>query len=142
MIIAIVNQKGGTGKTTTVVNLGCALTKKGKRVMLIDMDPQGNLSYSLGIRDINTSIADVLINRISIKDTIVEREGADVIPADIRLSSIAITVVDNREYILKNALNELESYDYILIDCPPSLSKCFKCCAKSDSASSNGCIEP
>lgn len=124
--ISIVNQKGGTGKTTTAISLGAALARKGKKILLIDLDPQGNLSYSLGENDFEHSISEVLMGDIEPKDAIIHivEEGLDIIPSSIDLANIEITLaqVDNREIQLKDALKNLRGYDYVLIDCPPSFS--------------------
>ena len=124
--ISIVNQKGGTGKTTTAISLGCVLAQKGKKVLLIDLDPQGNLSYSLGENEFTHSIGDVLMGDASIKNVIihVEEEGLDIIPSSVDLANVEITLaqVNNRETQLKGALKNLRGYDYVLIDCPPSFS--------------------
>lgn len=123
-IIAIVNQKGGTGKTTTTVNLGCALSKKGKKVLLVDLDAQGNLSYSLGILDIEKSIGQVILGETDFQDILIAREGLDVAPAQIDLADVEISIAGElaRESILKKILATAKGYDYVLIDCPPSLS--------------------
>lgn len=123
-IISVVNQKGGTGKTTTSINLGSALTQLNKTVLLVDMDSQGNLGYSLGLDDGQT-ISDVLQDDVDINSVIQEREGMDIIPSDIRLVDIELSIadLDNREAILHELLAKLtKHYDYVLIDCPPSLS--------------------
>lgn len=124
--ISIVNQKGGTGKTTTAISLGCVLAQKGKKVLLIDLDPQGNLSYSLGENEFTHSIGDVLMGDATIKNVIihVEEEGLDIIPSSVDLANVEITLaqVNNRETQLKGALKNLRGYDYVLIDCPPSFS--------------------
>lgn len=125
MIIAIVNQKGGTGKTTTTVNLGSALARSGKKVLLIDLDAQGNLSYSLGIVDVDKSLSDLFEGSVDFSDIIHEREGMDVLPSNVQLAEIELSISDVEEresqlkYLLKDCVN---AYDYILIDCPPSLS--------------------
>ncbi|MEP2026573.1 MAG: AAA family ATPase [Reichenbachiella sp.] len=123
-IIAIVNQKGGTGKTTTTVNLGCALAKKGKKVLLVDLDAQGNLSYSLGILEIEKSIGQVILGEVNIEDILVSTEGLDIAPAEIDLADVEINIAGElaRESILKKVLEQVKGYDYVLIDCPPSLS--------------------
>lgn len=124
-ILAIVNQKGGTGKTTTTVNIGSAFAAKGHRVLLIDLDPQGNLTYSLGINEFDNGIVDVLMDNASIFDSLIERESMHVLPASTHLAKLELSQIDmsNTAYILSNVLNEVdEYYDYILIDCPPSLS--------------------
>lgn len=125
MIISIVNQKGGTGKTTSTVNIGSALVKEGKSVLLVDLDPQGSLSYSFGITDFNYSIADVLSGDISISEVLVQREGLFVAPSAIGLADIELSLADEseREQFVTKILSEInEQYDYIFLDCPPSLS--------------------
>lgn len=124
--ISIVNQKGGTGKTTTVTSLGAVLAKKGKKVLLIDLDPQGNLSYSLGINEFDYTIGDVLMGDATVKQSIIklEDEGLDIIPSSIDLANIEISIaqIEERELQLKKTLKGLSRYDYVLIDCPPSFS--------------------
>lgn len=127
-IIAVVNQKGGVAKTTTVVNLGAYLAKNGKKTLIIDIDPQGNASSGLGVdRDhLELCIYDVLINDIPAEGVVLptEVEGLAILPATISLAGAEIELVSsaNREQKLKNALGEIrEDYDYMLIDCPPSL---------------------
>ena len=124
MIVSVVNQKGGTGKTTSTINLAKALELHGKRILLIDMDPQGSLTYSLGVVDIDKSIADVLYGDADLLEVIVEREGMDVIPASISLADAELSLVDveDREYRLKYLLEKVDGYDFVIIDCPPSLS--------------------
>ncbi|MCI8335947.1 MAG: ParA family protein [Peptococcaceae bacterium] len=126
--IAIVNQKGGVAKTTTVVNLSAYLAKAGKKVLVIDIDPQGNATSGLGVdRDhLELCIYDVLINDIPMAGVIqpTEVEGLSVLPATISLAGAEIELVSsaNREQKLKNAMEEeKEHFDYIIIDCPPSL---------------------
>ncbi|RYF87650.1 MAG: ParA family protein [Chitinophagaceae bacterium] len=124
-IVSVVNQKGGTGKTTTTMNLGCALQQLGKRVLLVDLDPQGNLSYSLGITEPEKTMVDVITGQCSAKDALVEREGVDIIPGSPDMADIEVSLAgqEQREKFLKKALSGLSSqYDYILIDSPPSLS--------------------
>jgi len=127
-IVAIANQKGGVGKTTTAVNLAACVAKKGMRVLLIDMDPQGNATSGLGIdnRTIEKSVYDVLINSISIKEVVVRTDykNLHVCPSSISLSGAEVELVSimAREYQLKAAVTEIEGeYDVIFIDCPPSL---------------------
>lgn len=124
--ISIVNQKGGTGKTTTVTSLGTVLAQKGKNVLLIDLDPQGNLTYSLGINDFNYTIGDVLMGDATVKQSILhlKEEGVDLIPSSIDLANIEISIaqIEERELQLKKTLTGLSKYDYVLIDCPPSFS--------------------
>lgn len=126
-IIAIANQKGGVGKTTTAVNLSACVAERGKRVLLIDIDPQGNATSGLGVvAEENKSIYNVLIEDINIETTICHTmiKKLDVCPANINLAGAEIELVSmvSRETRLKNALEEVkEKYDYIFIDCPPSL---------------------
>jgi len=127
-IIAIANQKGGVGKTTTSVNLSACLAYLGKKVLLIDIDPQGNASSGVGVNkgDVNQCIYDVLIDDVSIKDTILETkvENLHIVPATISLAGAEIELVStiSREVRLKKAIQEVEKlYDYVIIDCPPSL---------------------
>ena len=123
MITSIINQKGGTGKTTTAVNLASALVKKKKKVLVIDLDPQGNLSYSLGINDFDLTISDALGKKAQLSDVIIEREGIAVAPTDRSLSTFEFgNQKKGSEYLLKEVLSKARTYDYILIDCPPSLS--------------------
>ena len=127
-IIAIANQKGGVGKTTTSVNLSACLAYLGKKVLLIDIDPQGNASSGVGVNkgEVNQCIYDVLIDDVSIKDTILETkvENLHIVPATISLAGAEIELVStiSREVRLKKAIQEVEKlYDYVIIDCPPSL---------------------
>lgn len=126
MTIAIINQKGGTGKTTTTVNLGAALAKKGRKVMLIDFDPQGNMGYSFGIHasEQQGSMTEVLLDGVGVKDILVQKEGVDIAPSNISLSDAEVSLAgtENREGVLTEALKDVNGYDYRLIDCPPSLS--------------------
>lgn len=124
MIVSIVNQKGGTGKTTTAVNLGAVLARKKKKVLLIDLDPQGSLSYSLGISEFEKSMADVLLGEASVNNTLQDAENMSVAPSDTGLADSELTIfqIEKRESILKEAMAGVDGFDYILIDCPPSLS--------------------
>lgn len=122
--ISIVNQKGGTGKTTTTMNLSTALASLGKRVLIVDMDSQGNLGYSFGVAE-GKSIADILNGEAEIIDTIQEREGVSIIPSDMRLVDIelALSDMDNRHSLVLERLEDtMNKFDYVFFDCPPSLS--------------------
>ncbi len=127
-IISVANQKGGVGKTTTTVNLGASLAFMGKKILLVDMDAQGNATSGMGIRkpDVEQDIYTVLVNEVPIQEAIVpsSRENLDIVPATLQLAGaeIELTSMMARESRLKLALNEVKDlYDYILIDCPPSL---------------------
>jgi len=127
-IISVSNQKGGVGKTTTTINISAFLAEKGKRVLIIDIDPQGNAGYGLGINteEIETTIYEVLIKEIPIEEAIFKTdiENLFIIPANIHLSGAQVELlhIDKREYILKELLkNVKKDFDLILIDCPPSL---------------------
>lgn len=128
-IIAVVNQKGGVGKTTTVLNLAAGFARRKQKVLVLDLDPQGNTTTGCGIEknQVDASIYDVLINDLDINSAIlhVEKAGFDVIAANRNLSGAEIELVDldKRELRLKNSLGKLKNhYDIILLDCPPSLS--------------------
>ena len=126
-IIAIANQKGGVGKTTTAVNLSTILAKKGKKVMLIDADPQGNASSGLGLeKQVENSLYDVLINEVDIKTTLQDTcvKNLKVCPSNMDLAGAEVELVSqmSREQRLKERLeNVKEDFDFIIIDCPPSL---------------------
>jgi chromosome partitioning protein len=134
MIIAFANQKGGVGKTTTTLNLGVYLANKGKKVLLVDLDPQANLTSGLGIekQELETSIYDVLMEEKEAAEVIrdIDQEAGRasgtlrILPADIELAGAEVELVNSisRESILKNAIGEIKKdYDFVLIDCPPSL---------------------
>ena len=126
-IIAVANQKGGVGKTTTAVNLAASIAAKNKKVMLVDLDPQGNTTSGFGIskRNLENSVYDVIMDGLDAKQAVVKTEyKVDILPSSIRLSGAGIELVnmENRHAKLRNALNRVsEDYDFIFIDCPPAL---------------------
>ena len=126
--IAVANQKGGVGKTTTSVNLSAAIGETGKKVLLIDLDPQGNATSGVGIDKMSdvTSIYDVIINEVPIDEAIIKTEfkNLSVIPATTSLAGAEIELVsiDDREWRLKQSVEKIkDKYDFVIIDCPPSL---------------------
>lgn len=124
-IIAMTNQKGGVGKTTSTINIGAGLANKGKNVLLIDLDAQAHLTYSLGIPadDLEHTIYDLLKNEIAVEEVIQKKNDFSVIPASIELSAaeIEFSTEVGREAFLKNILLNHSEYHFILLDCPPNL---------------------
>lgn len=124
-IIAIVNQKGGVGKTTTCVNLAAALTEAGKKVLLCDFDPQANATSGMGVdKSVSKGVYSALIGELPAAETVAHTRYGDVLPSNKALAGAGVELIgmERREYLLKDALAPLrEVYDCILIDCPPSL---------------------
>lgn len=128
-IIAVANQKGGVGKTKTAINLSSCLAEKGKKVLAVDMDPQGNMTSGLGVdkNSVENTIYDLIIGESSIDEVLRKdiMKNLDIIPANIDLSAAEIELIDveDKEYIVRNVIKDIkDNYDYIIIDCPPSLS--------------------
>ena len=128
-IIAIANQKGGVGKTTTSINLSACLSELGQKVLTVDIDPQGNTTSGLGVdkNAVENNVYDLLLGECGIKDCIVETEieNQSLIASNVNLAGAEIELIgiEEKEYILKKALNKVrKKYDFIIIDCPPSLN--------------------
>ena len=128
-IIAIANQKGGVGKTTTTINLSACLAEAGKKVLTIDMDPQGNTTSGLGVdkNECENTVYELILGECSFQESLVhtEFEGLDLIPSNVNLAGAEIELlnIENREYVLHNEIEKVkDDYDFIIIDCPPSLN--------------------
>ena len=128
--IVVANQKGGVGKTTTAINLAASLAELGKKVLVVDMDPQGNTTSGLGIdkEQAENTVYELMLEECSVEDAIMESEyeNLSVLPSNINLAAAEIELVgaEEKEYILKKAIDKVKkNYDFVLIDCPPSLSR-------------------
>ncbi|MCI5623235.1 ParA family protein [Anaerostipes sp.] len=128
-VIAVANQKGGVGKSTTAINLSACLAERGKKVLTIDIDPQGNTTSGLGVdkNSVENTLYELLLGESGIKEVIIKGvvENVDLIPSNVNLSGAEIELVgvDEKEYILKKEIDKIRrKYDYIIMDCPPSLS--------------------
>lgn len=128
-IIAVANQKGGVGKSTTAINLSACLAEKGKKVLAIDIDPQGNTTSGLGMdkNSVDNTLYELLLGEAEIEEAILPNvvENVDLIPSNVNLSGAEIELVgiEGKEYILRRLLEQIkERYDYVIMDCPPSLS--------------------
>ena len=128
-IIAVANQKGGVGKTTTAINLSAALAEKGKKVLVVDIDPQGNTTSGFGIEknELENTVYELMLGECSVKDCMIEDviPNLSIIPSNVNLAAAEIELIeaDKKEYILKNELDWVkDKFDFVIIDCPPSLS--------------------
>ena len=128
-IIAVANQKGGVGKTTTSINLSACLAEAGQRVLVVDVDPQGNTTSGLGVdkNNVDNTIYEMMLGECSVEECIIKGvlDNLDVMPSNVNLAGAEIDLIgiEDREYILKKAINSVrDNYDFIVVDCPPSLS--------------------
>ncbi|MEE1305414.1 MAG: AAA family ATPase [Agathobacter sp.] len=128
-IVAIANQKGGVGKTTTSINLSACLAEKGKKVLAIDLDPQGNMTSGLGVDkdEVDNTVYELILDECSIRESITETvvDGLSIIPSNVHLAGAEIELlgINDKEYILKSSVDYIkDDYDFIIIDCPPSLN--------------------
>ena len=128
-VISVANQKGGVGKTTTSINLSACLAEKGQRVLVVDIDPQGNTTSGLGVEktELENTVYELILGEAELDECLIKNviDNLDVLPSNVNLAGAEIDLigVENREYILKNKLAEIEDkYDFIIIDCPPSLT--------------------
>ncbi len=128
-IIAVANQKGGVGKTTTATNLSACLAEKGKKVLAVDLDPQGNMTSGLGVdkNEVENTVYELILDECTIKECIQEEilENLSLLPSNVDLAGAEIELigVENKEFILRESINQVKNdYDFIIIDCPPSLN--------------------